>query len=239
MSSKIQLAVTIPVYNEADIIGVVISNWTTELNKLSINYEIHVYNDGSTDNTLSILTRLAEYNKHLHIHDKLNEGHGPTLLAGYRENIINCEWLFQIDSDNEMPADEFFKLWERRKEFDLLVGLRSGRQQSFVRKIVSLVSRFMIRIFYKKAIFDVNSPYRLFNSEKFRDIIFLLPKSTLTPNVILSGVAGLYNLRCKEILIKHQNRKTGQTTNLIKILRMSFKAFWQVIIFRFRLKKLV
>ena len=51
-STKIELSVVIPVYNEEDIISMVIDNWIEKLNQLNINYEIHLYNDGSTDNSL-------------------------------------------------------------------------------------------------------------------------------------------------------------------------------------------
>ncbi len=59
------LAVIMPVYNEEDAIGPVISKWTTKLSELNINFKIHAYNDGSKDKTLSILSVLSENNKNL------------------------------------------------------------------------------------------------------------------------------------------------------------------------------
>ncbi len=232
-----QLAIIIPVYNEADIVANVIGDWEKELGKYPINFAVHVYNDGSKDNTLCILTELAANRVWLHVHNKLNSGHGPSVSAGYRENIEECEWIFQVDSDNEISAGEFIKLWNSKDGSDIIVGRRHNREQNLPRKIISMLSRLAVKIFYKSAIFDVNSPYRLFRSNEFKNVVCSLPVDTLTPNVILSGMAGLRGMRCKEIPVIHQNRKTGQTTNLIKILRMSVMAFWQVAIFRFRFKE--
>ena len=48
-----ELAVVIPVYNEEESIAAVLNKWTGELNRLSIDYHIHVYNDGSNDGSES------------------------------------------------------------------------------------------------------------------------------------------------------------------------------------------
>ena len=56
---KIELNVVMPVYNEAGIISEVINKWVKTLKKLDIEFQIHAYNDGSKDNTLQILNKLA------------------------------------------------------------------------------------------------------------------------------------------------------------------------------------
>ena len=35
---------------------------------------------------------------------KPNSGHGPTILRGYRRGVVTADWVFQTDSDDEMPA---------------------------------------------------------------------------------------------------------------------------------------
>lgn len=103
---EVELAVVIPVYNEEGAIENVINKWTKELNSLGIDFQIHVYNDGSKDNTLQILKHIAKKNNRLILHDKKNSGHGPTIILGYRENS-NVKWIFQIDSDDEIKPETF------------------------------------------------------------------------------------------------------------------------------------
>ena len=143
-----------PVYNEAQIIATVVEQWTAELEKLQLDFYLHVYNDGSKDTTLTVLNEVAQKNPRLIVHDKKNSGHGPTILFAYRENC-SSEWLFQTDSDNEMPANQFHNLWEKRDAYDFLIGSRSHRSQALGRRLVSLISRVVVWVFYGKSIRDV------------------------------------------------------------------------------------
>jgi hypothetical protein len=46
------------------------------------------------------------------------------MVTGYRE--ARGEWLFQTDSDGELPPSKFGVLWNHREEFDFLVGDVNG-----------------------------------------------------------------------------------------------------------------
>ena len=129
------LSIIIPVYNEADIIQTVIKDWMDVLEKLSIEYEIIAYNDGSTDDSLNKLKQFSDNNSCLRVIDKSNTGHGPTILRGYKES--NSRWIFQIDSDNEIKANNFHKFWLDRLNYDFIIGHRENRESPFTRKLVS------------------------------------------------------------------------------------------------------
>ena len=157
MSEK--LCVVMPVYNEQDAIGPVLEKWNCALAALSIEYVIRPYNDGSKDDSLDVMNKIAESRQRIDVHDKPNGGHGHTILTGYREaSNDGFDWIFQIDSDDEMGPEKFNDLWNRRDEYDFLVGIRDGRVQALPRKLISLVSRLCVRLFYGKSIWDVNSP---------------------------------------------------------------------------------
>ena len=67
--------------------------WTRAIDKLTSDYRIHVYDDGSRDKTLEILQGLSKQNDRLVVHSKDNSGHGPTILTGYRDNADSA-WVF-------------------------------------------------------------------------------------------------------------------------------------------------
>ena len=184
-----KLAVVIPVYNEEAIIELVLEKWHQELSHLKIDFAIYAYNDGSRDNSLAKIQKMAEkYPARIIAKDKANSGHGPTILQGYREAAANgFDWIFQIDSDDEMEPDSFHKLWKERRHYDFLAGFRAGRQQPFARKMISTVSRICVRAFYGKTIKDVNTPYRLLRVSAFKSVFDELPSNTFAPNVIISG----------------------------------------------------
>jgi dolichol-phosphate mannosyltransferase len=218
------LAMVIPVYNERDAIGNVLTEWVRALEDLGIEYRIHAYNDGSKDDSLAILQGFSEMNQgRVFVHDKPNSGHGPTILQGYRDHVRNHEWIFQIDSDDEMGPEGFHLLWNERSEYDFLIGIRDGREQPLPRRVVS-----------GKSVWDVNCPYRLMRTEKFRALYDRIPSDTFSPNVIISGFVGLAKLRFYECPIPHRDRRTGEVSiRKWRLLRAAMKSFGETIAFRY------
>ncbi|KGL63241.1 glycosyltransferase family 2 protein [Polaribacter sp. Hel1_85] len=228
------LKVVIPVYNEEGAIKLVIEDWTNKLSELEINYQIITYNDGSKDNTLAFLKSLEKEYKTLKVVDKKNSGHGPTILKGYKDNI-DAEWIFQVDSDNELKATEFNKFWRERDNFDFLIGKRIHRDSPLVRVVTTQISRLVVGIFYGFKVKDVNAPYRLMRVSAFSDEFNKIPADTFAPNLIVSGLASVRNMRIKQFDVTHHNRETGEVS--IKkwgLFKAAFKSFLQTISFRFK-----
>lgn len=226
-----RLCVVMPVYNEQAIISHVLKKWADVLDGMGVDYVIRAYNDGSTDGTLQEMRKAASVLSRVDIRDKRNGGHGNTVLTGYREAVADgFDWILQVDSDDEMPPESFKELWSHRCGHDFLVGRREDRRQSWSRKIVSAVSRWCSRIFYGKSVSDVNSPYRLMRASVFSPFYDMLPMKTFAPNVILSGLAASHGLRCFEIGVRHQDRKTGEVSiRKWKLFKAAVKSFGQTI----------
>ena len=236
MSEK--LCIVMPVYNEQDAIGSVLEKWDCALAALSIDYVIRPYNDGSKDDSLDVMNKIAESRQRIDVHDKPNGGHGHTILTGYREaSNDGFDWIFQIDSDDEMGPEKFNDLWNRRDEYDFLVGIRDGRVQALPRKVISFVSRLCVRLFYGKSIWDVNSPYRLMRTSAFKTIFDSIPMETFAPNVIISGMAAKKFLRCFEIRVPQHDRTTGEVSiKKWKLFKAAVRSFVQTIAFAFSSK---
>ena len=229
-----ELTVVIPVYNEEEIIQEVVNDWVSTLTKMQIEYDINIYNDGSKDNTLAKLTELGRNNKSVKVIDKKNSGHGPTILRGYKQ--CDTEWVFQVDSDNEMRSEHFSKIWGLRQDYDLILGRRENRISPFSRKIVSFISRLTIKLFYGPGVYDVNSPYRLIRRENFVPYFKNIPENTFAPNLILAGIAAKRKFRVKEVIIPCQIRKTGEVSiKKWKLIKAALKSFSQTITFAFKL----
>ena len=230
-----ELNVIIPVYNEEGAIKTVLEKWSKELERLDIAFNIHAYNDGSKDNTLNILNEYAAENERIIVHDKPNSGHGSTIILGYQENC-NSEWLFQIDSDDEMGPESFEELWNKRNNYDFLIGSRTERDNPLSRKLITLFSRLTVWIMYGTGVKDVNSPYRLMKSELFKPYYELIPSDTFAPNVIISGICGMKKFKVYEIPVIYKFRTTGEVSiKKFKLLKSALKSFLQTILFRFKL----
>ena len=232
------LALIMPVYNEEEAIKNVIEIWIDELNKYDIDYNIIVYNDGSKDKTFENLNNLVKSYQQLVVIDKINSGHGPTVLQGYKEQCDKYNWIFQIDSDNEMGNEGFKHLWEKRANYDFLIGTRDNRIQPLARKIISLTSRLTIRLFYgKNGPYDVNSPYRLMRTDKFKNLYNIIPEDTFAPNVIISGFVANKHINFYEYPVECKLRQTGEVSiKNFKLFKAAVKSFMQTIKFSRKIK---
>lgn len=227
-----ELTVVMPVYNEEAAVGLVLGQWSEALQGLGIDYQIAVYNDGSKDNTLSALQTLAQENRRIQVIDKPNSGHGPTILKGYCDHL-DSPWIFQVDSDGELGPEEFDALWQRRHAFDFLIGNRICRKSPLPRQITTWISRLLVWLFYGRAVFDVNCPYRLFRPATLKADLLRIPNDTFAPNLILSGLASLRKLRTLQRDVTHSERQTGEVSiKKWRLFRAALTSFWQTILFR-------
>jgi dolichol-phosphate mannosyltransferase len=222
------LSIVMPVYNEGAVITDVVSAWCGTLDRLEINYECRVYNDGSTDETAFALDGLAATHPGVVVIHQANAGHGPTILRGYRE--ARGQWVFQIDSDDEMAPDAFEAFWSRRGQYDFLVARRDGRESPLVRRLISAFSRLTVRLAFGRSVWDVNCPYRLMRRAALTRLLTRVPERAFAPNVILSGLAAQAGLRLGELPVPHRGRKTGKASLFgLGAWKAAWRCFWETL----------
>jgi glycosyltransferase involved in cell wall biosynthesis len=202
-----------PVYNEEACIASVVTAWLEVLRGTGASFRLLAINDGSRDATIERLGSVTD--TELDVADKQNEGHGPTILRGYSIAVEQSDWVFQVDSDDELPAGSFPMFWERREHFDILLGIRRDRVQTAARAAISAVSRMSVRVLCGKGAADVNVPYRLMRSECLKSMLSAIPPDTFAPNVAIAGLAISRGLRIANIPVPSTPRRTG-TPSLVK-----------------------
>ena len=225
----LDVAVVMPVYNEAACIAGVLRDWLEELDALGISFLIIALNDGSKDNTADVL-RQFEGHARVRVINKQNAGHGPTILQGYRMAVEEAQWVFQVDSDNEMEARYFSALWAERQDCDMVIGVRDGRRQPLSRKIISMASRLIVAVFYGTGVTDVNCPFRLMRAAVLKDMLRQIPDDTFAPNVAIAGLFVLHKRAVRNVPVPHSDRKTGEVSiKKWKLLKAALKSFAQTI----------
>ena len=225
----VELAVVMPVYNEAACIAEVIRSWMDCLAALQIDFRLLVLNDGSTDATAQALAGIPA-SQRIEIVHKTNSGHGPTIMTGYRQAVQMAQWVFQVDSDDEMPPGHFEDLWREREGRDFLIGYRENRSSPMGRKFITWVSRVTVRLLFGRGIRDVNCPYRLMRASALGELLPAIPAGAFAPNVILSGLAMRRGLRLMERPIPHRQRRTGSASIVKwKLWRSAGVSFLQTI----------
>ncbi|MEC8767434.1 MAG: glycosyltransferase family 2 protein [Actinomycetota bacterium] len=205
------VAVVIPVFNEEKLIGECINEWLNVLDSVNLNYEILIIDDGSSDATISIVERYRD-NQNIQLIIKQNEGHGPTILAGYKRAVGIAEWVFQADSDNEINPNQFSALWSRRQGQDAVIAWRQGRDQTTVRRLVTFFARVTTKVLFRCHLRDVNIPFRLIRSETLTILLEKIPSDTFAPNIALSGALSLMNFQVEECPVVFNERIVGESS---------------------------
>jgi len=205
------VAVVIPVFNEEELIGECIDEWLNVLDSVNLNYEILIIDDGSSDATISIVERYGD-NQNIQAIIKQNEGHGPTILAGYKRAVGIAEWVFQADSDNEISPNQFSALWSRRQGQDAVIAWRQGRNQTTVRRLVTFFARVTTKVLFRCHLRDVNIPFRLIRSETLTILLEKIPSDTFAPNIALSGALSLMNYQVEECPVVFNQRIVGESS---------------------------
>ena len=205
------VAVVIPVFNEEKLIGECINEWLNVLDSVNLNYEILIIDDGSSDATISIVERYGD-NQNVQLIIKQNEGHGPTILAGYKRAVGIAEWVFQADSDNEISPNQFSALWSRRQGQDAVIEWRQGRNQTTVRLLVTFFARVTTKVLFRCHLRDVNIPFRLIRSETLAILLEKIPSDTFAPNIALSGALSLMNYQVEECPVVFNERIVGESS---------------------------
>ena len=204
-----ELALVIPVYNEQACIAHVINQWHNQLEKLAINHTLIIINDGSTDGTAEALAPFAT-NPCIQLIHRPNGGHGTAIIQGYQQAHPIAQWIFQVDSDDEIPASQFDKIWPHRHTHDLVIGWRQARTQLPIhRKLLTLGARWITTGPRTTTAKDANAPFRLMRTTLLRDWLPTLPPAPFAPNTLMTLYANLKNLPTLSIPITHQPRRTG------------------------------
>ncbi len=153
-----QVEVLLPVHNEAESIEATIREIYDELSPgLSVGFII--CEDGSRDNTKQILRRLAlELPLRLNLSDE-RKGYSRAVREGML--MAQAPYLLCIDSDGQCDPSDFWKFWETRLPYDIVLGWRVDRADTLIRRTFS---RFFYRIYqaaFRTPVHDPSCPYVL------------------------------------------------------------------------------
>lgn len=235
------LYIVIPAYNESDNIIRIVEDWYSIIERCdggSGKSRLVIIDDGSKDDTYEKMEKLAVNNPLFIPLTKDNEGHGPTVLYGYRYAIDNlADYIFQTDSDGQTNPEEFWYFWDKRNEYDAVIGNRSNRKDGKSRVIVEKVLLVLLKIIFGVNIPDSNAPFRLMKSELVEKYIGLMPYDFNLPNVIFTTLFKYYNENIKFVNISFEPRQGGTNSiNIRKIVKIGIKAIGDFAIIKKRLR---
>ncbi|WP_127958671.1 glycosyltransferase [Serratia microhaemolytica] len=119
MPDQIDISVIIPVFNSAKYLDTLFSSLVTQT---SVNLELIVVDDGSTDDSPTLLQQWAKKEPRIRILTQKNQG-----LSVARNNGIRAasgKWLAFVDSDDWLAPDTLLNwfTYAENNQLDLLIG---------------------------------------------------------------------------------------------------------------------
>ncbi len=141
----IELTVAIPIRNEAACLEELHAELTHTLSAWGRSYEIIVVDDGSTDESFSILARLQARDPHLRIvRFRRNFGQTAAMAAGIDHSRAPIIVPLDADLQND-PGDIPALLARLDQGFDVVSGWRKNRQDKAVtRRLPSMIANWII-----------------------------------------------------------------------------------------------
>ncbi len=186
-SGKDKLVIVIPAYNEEKNLENVVLSFCCILSKIGNGSRLLLIDDGSTDRTWEKIKILQRKYPCVHGITKENQGHGATVLYGYRKALEeHADYIFQTDSDGQTLPEEFWQLWEAREQGGLLIGSRKKRQDGWQRVFVTRVLRLVIWRTFGCWVEDANTPFRLMKGEELKEIMEEIPENYPLANVLMT-----------------------------------------------------
>jgi len=209
------VSIVMPVYNEEEIIEKVVRQHYTEIIVKIDGSEFIVVDDGSTDSTPKILARLVQELPRLKIiRLEKNSGHGTALRLGFIQ--ARNPFIFQIDSDGQFGAEDFWKLYRLKEDSDIISGCRTPRHDPWHRQMISLMAMLIDAVIFGIVIKDINSPFKLIKAGVLKDTINDVPAKPFATSMLIVISAKHKGYRFTEIPVAHFSRITGKS-NLINI----------------------
>jgi glycosyltransferase involved in cell wall biosynthesis len=140
---KFKLSIIVPIYNEESNIDYLLERLTTVLEPLQMSYEIICINDGSSDQSLTVLMKHYQTNPALKIIN-LSRNFGKEIAMSAGIDYAVGEAVIPIDADLQDPPELIEILVAKWQEgYDVVYAVRRSRQGE------SWLKRFTANNFYR------------------------------------------------------------------------------------------
>lgn len=220
------LYIVIPCYNEQEVLPITAPQFLKKINDLSaagkISPESRVLfvNDGSKDNTWSIICDLAKQDPHyLGICQSRNRGHQNAVLAGLMEAKDRCDITISIDCDGQDDINAMDAMVDAYRDgCEVVYGVRSKRDTD------TFFKRFTAESFYKllnamgaEVVFN-HADYRLMSARVLKEFA-----NFKEVNLFLRGMVPLVGFKSTAVTYERHERIAGESHYpLSKMLSLAF-----------------
>jgi len=204
---KPSISAFFPCYNDANTIGDLVIQADRVLGELTDDYEIIVVNDGSRDESASVLAALTKQVPRLRlVHHLINRGYGAALRSGFEH--ATKDLVFYTDGDGQYDVNEIsILLMLLTDDTHFVNGMKMTRQDPPHRVFIGNLHRFVTRWSFWLPINDVDCDFRLIR----RSILGKIRLSSSSGSICVELVkqAQRAGAQFREVSVHHYARRSG------------------------------
>lgn len=198
-----EFTIIVPVYNEEDNLERVEKELLAYTKIASKKTAILFVNDGSKDNSQSLIEAICARNEAFHyISFKENRGLSAAIKAGF--DNVESPLVGYIDSDLQTAPEDFNLLLQHIGEYDLVTGVRANRKDSFVKNMSSKIANGIRRAFTHDGMDDTGCPLKVIKTDYAKRIPMFKGLHRFLPAMIL-----LQNGKILQVPVQHFPRIAG------------------------------
>ncbi len=230
---SVQLSVVVPMYDEQEVLPLFADRLRPVLDALDTAYEVLCVDDGSTDLTPALLTKLArEWSEVRVVRLRANSGHQAAISAGLA--LARGDYVVTIDADLQDPPEVIGQMLDmaRDDQVDVVYGVRNDRSTDSVFKRTSARAFYsMIRRISGTSAQRDAGDFRLM-SRATVDAINQLPDH----NRVLRFVVPALGFPSASVGYRREERAAGHSKYpLLKMLKLTFDSVTGFSLFPLRL----
>lgn len=171
------ISVVLPAKNEAAAVGSTVAAVALALSTSTLNWEILVVDDGSSDST----DRIAHESGAQVLKHPYSKGNGAAIKTGAK--AARGTVIVFMDADGQHNPEDISRLLEKIEQgYDLAVGARQrGSQASLGRGLANKLYNHLASWMTGHKVEDLTSGFRAVRADKFREFIYLLPNGFSYP----------------------------------------------------------
>jgi dolichol-phosphate mannosyltransferase len=223
------VSIVIPVYNEEANIKPFVSELQEVLKRVKKSSEIIFVDDGSQDNSFTILKAAAAQDREIRvIRFRRNAGQTAAFEAGFR--AARGDIVVTMDADLQNDAHDIPRLLRKVGEFDVVCGWRHKRRDPWIKIVSSKIANFVRNKLSQEEIVDTGCSLKAFKRECLKNMKLFNGMHRFLPTL-----AKMEGFTVTQVKVNHRPRRFGKTKYNIR--NRMVKAFADLLAVRWMKKR--
>lgn len=198
-----QISIVIPVYNEKENVEKLYSEIAEVCNKNNYVYEIIFVDDGSTDGTIEVISKIKNI---ICIRMRKNFGQTSAMDAGIKQ--AQYPYIITMDGDGQNDPADIPKLIEELEKTgkDMISGWRKKRKDKLLKRFFSRGAHVLRWLLIHDGIHDSGCSLKIYKKECFNGISLYGEMHRFIPALLM-----IKGYTIGEIVVNHRPRIAGYT----------------------------